>query len=178
MVVHTQTSSSSCWALLWCCYQTRTGMIGKDEVTEADLNISWYTRCAYFLLLSKFWKKSHTGTVMHGLQLLLEGEGESKNRNLLTNQNEQLNIKNFSMCCFFHLSIKVIITLLKYFYLLLLLLKFCLVFILLLDSYSHFSPWDITGLNTFIVPSKQLLQMYQNSFSRIFQLNTDPNQFA
>lgn len=166
MVVPTQTSSSSCWALLWCCYQTRTGMMGKDEVREADLNMPWYTRCACFLLLSKFGRS--TTPEQAWLQLLLEGGGESKNKNLLANWNEQLDIKNSCVWYYFaHFLIKVIITSLKVFFFL-----FCLVFILLLDRYSHFSPWAITGLNTFIVPSKQLFQMYQNSFSQIFQLNT------
>ncbi|OPJ73245.1 hypothetical protein AV530_005638 [Patagioenas fasciata monilis] len=36
----------------------------------------------------------------------------------------------------------------------------------------------ITGLNVLIVPSKQLSQMEQESFSRIFQISTDSKQFA
>lgn len=115
MVVPTQTSSSSCWALLWCCYQTRTGMMGKDEVREADLNMPWYTRCACFLLLSKFGRS--TTPEQAWLQLLLEGGGESKNKNLLANWNEQLDIKNSCVWCYFaHVSIKVIITSLKFFF--------------------------------------------------------------
>lgn len=57
-------------------------------------------------------------------------------------------------------------------------LLICLIFILLLDSYSYFPPLDITGLNILIVPSKQLFQMHQNSFSWSFQINTDSNQYA
>jgi len=60
-----------------------------------------------------------------------------------------------------------------------LVLILCLSFVLLLDSHCHFPPADNTGLNILIVPaSKQLFQMHQNSFSRIFQINTDSNQFA